>query len=69
MGALRGADGGSVVSFSIDDALRAKRTARATAAALPVAEKLRILERLRERDRAIKLAVVVTEQRSPRTSA
>ena len=46
------------MSFSMNDALRAKRASRATAAAKPIAEKLRILERLRERDRAIKRAVV-----------
>ncbi len=43
--------------FSIDEVLRAKRAARATAAAKPIAEKLQILERLRDRDRAIKRAV------------
>ena len=42
----------------MDDALRAKRASRAMVAAKPIAEKLRILERLRERDRAIKRAVV-----------
>ena len=51
------------MSFSMDDALRAKRAARATAAARPIAEKLRILELLRERDRAIKRAVAAPEQR------
>ena len=44
------------MSFSMDDALRAKRAASAAAAATPIAEKLRILERLRDRDRAIKRA-------------
>lgn len=58
VGAFSGADGGRTVSFSMDDALRAKRVSRAMVAAKPVAEKLRILERLRERDRAIKRAVV-----------
>ena len=47
------------MSFLMDDALRAKRAARAAASAKPIAEKLRCLERLRERDRAIKRAVLV----------
>ena len=47
----------------MDDALRAKRVSRAMAAANPIAEKLRILERLRERDRAIKRAVVDAPRR------
>lgn len=49
------------MSFSLEDALRAKRAARAAAAATPIAEKLRILERLRARDRAIKRAAVVPD--------
>lgn len=53
------------VSFSMDDALRAKRVSRAMAAAKPIAEKLRMLERLRERDRAIKRAVVDAPRRPP----
>ena len=53
----------------MDDALRAKRAARAATAATPIAEKLRILERLRERDRTIKLAVAASEQRPTRDNS
>ena len=49
------------MSFLMDDALRAKRAARAAVSARPIAEKLRCLERLRERDRAIKRAVLVPD--------
>lgn len=39
------------------EALRVKRAARARERARPIGEKLRTLERLRDRDRAIKRAV------------
>jgi len=52
----------------MDEALRVKRASRVVMAATPIAEKLRILERLRERDRAIGRAVVAPEQR-PRRDA
>jgi hypothetical protein len=45
------------MQFTMADALRAKQGQRERMAAAPVAEKLRILERLRDRDRAIKDAV------------
>lgn len=45
------------MKFTMSEALRAKREARASEAAKPIAEKLRTLERLRDRDRAIKGAV------------
>ena len=48
--------------FSMDEALRVKRASRVVMAATPIAEKLRILERLRERDRAIGRAVISPEQ-------
>ncbi len=51
------------MTFSMDDARRAKATARTIAARTPIEEKLRILERLRERDRAIKRAVPVPSPR------
>lgn len=53
----------------MDDALRVKRAARAAAAGTPIAEKLRILERLRERDRVIKRAVAVSEPRPVRDAS
>ena len=53
----------------MDDALRVKRAARATAAVTPIAEKLRILERLRERDRVIKRAVVRSEPHPTRDTS
>ncbi len=49
----------------MDEALRAKATARTRAARTPIAEKLRILERLRERDRAIKRAMPSSVPRQP----
>jgi hypothetical protein len=63
----RYAIGGAVgATFSMDEVLRAKAAARAIEARTPIAEKLRILERLRERDRAIKRAVILTAPRQPR---
>jgi len=50
------------VKFSMDEALRIKRASRVAMTATPIAEKLRILERLRERDRAIRRAVISPEQ-------
>ena len=44
------------MNFSLPEALRIKREARERRAAKPVAEKLRTLERLRDRDRAIRAA-------------
>ena len=55
--------------FSMDEALRVKRVARATAAGTPIAEKLRILERLRERDRVIKGAVATSDPRPVRNTS
>lgn len=49
--------------FSLDEALRVKRALRVAMTATPIAEKVRILGRLRERDRAIGRAVVALEQR------
>lgn len=49
------------MTFSMDEALRVKRASRVAMAATSIAEKLRILERLRERDRAIQRAVVAPE--------
>ena len=50
------------MTFSMTDVLRAKRLMRAAAAAMPIAEKLRVLERLRDRERLIKCAVAAPEQ-------
>ena len=50
------------MKFSMDEALRIKRASRVAMTATPIAEKLRILERLRERDRAIRRAVISPEQ-------
>ena len=49
---------GRDVKFSLPEALRIKQEARASRAAKPIAEKLRTLERLRERARTIKAARV-----------
>jgi len=57
------------VKFSMDEALRMKRASRVAMTATPIAEKLRILERLRERDRAIRRAVVAPEQRPMRNAS
>jgi len=57
------------VKFSMDEALRMKRASRVAMTAAPIAEKLRILERLRERDRAIRRAVVAPEQRPTRDAS
>ena len=51
--------------FSMDEALRVKRESRVAMAATTIGEKLRILERMRERDRAIGRAVMAPEK--PRT--
>ena len=48
------------MKFNLSEALRIKRAARARTAAQPVAEKLRMLERLRERDQTIKGARVAS---------
>ncbi|WP_411281538.1 hypothetical protein [Gemmatimonas sp.] len=55
--------------FSMDEALRIKRASRVAITATPIAEKLRILERLRERDRAIRRATIAPEQRPTRDAA
>ena len=53
----------------MDEVFRAKRAARAAAAAMPIAEKLRILERLRERDHAITRAVARVEPHPTRDTS
>jgi len=53
----------------MDEALRVKRASRVAMTATPIAEKLRILERLRERDRAIGRAVIALEQRPTRDAS
>ncbi|GEM_PF-2934064 len=53
----------------MDEALRIKRASRVAMTATPIAEKLRILERLRERDRAIGRAVIAPEQRPTRDAS
>ena len=57
------------MTFTMADVLRVKRAARAAGAARPIAEKLRTLERLRDRDRAIKRAVSPAQERSIGTEA
>lgn len=47
--------------FTLEEVLRAKAAARTAVAALSIAEKLRILKRLRERDDAIRRAVRVVD--------
>jgi len=54
------------VKFSMDEVLRIKRASRIAMTAAPIAGKLRNLQRLRERDRAIRRAVVAPQQRSTR---
>jgi rRNA-processing protein FCF1 len=55
--------------FSLDEVLRAKAAARTAVIALPIAEKLRILERLRDRDQAIRRAVKTTNQARPESQS
>jgi len=57
------------VKFSMDEALRMKRASRVAMTATPIAEKLRILERLRERDRAIRRAAIALDQRPTRDAS
>jgi len=57
------------VKFSMNEALRVKQASRVAMTAIPIAEKLRILERLRERDRAIGRAVIALDQRPTRAAA
>lgn len=57
---------GRDVKFSLPEALRIKQEARASRAAQPIAEKLRTLERLRERARTIKAARVPTSAVRPK---
>ena len=57
MGTLPSVDRGPTVRFTLEDALRAKAAARTAVSALSIPEKLRILERLRDRGQAIKRAV------------
>ena len=57
------------MKFSMDEALRMKRASRVAMTATPIAEKLRILERLRERDRAIRRAVIALDQRPTRDAS
>lgn len=57
---------GPELNFSLDAALRIKREARASRAAKPVAEKLRTLERLRDRARTIRAARIPSTTIDPR---
>lgn len=56
MGPIPGIPQGAIVKFTLAEMLRVKRESRAHRAAQTVAEKLRVPEQLRERDRSIRTA-------------
>ncbi len=54
------------MKFNIENALAQKKSQRQSAAARPIAEKLRVLENLRDRDAQIKRAAEGAKSARPR---